>query len=334
MDIWVVGEVGTNGLEEGTLESLGEGRVLANSLGVELVCILLGDSPNQYSSIISQYDVDKILLIKHPLLSIYSTDGFCISLTEVYKKFGPARIIFSASSNGQDLAARLAARLHLELLGNCIWIKSVNDEIQLIRRIFSDRFQATYASPADLPWIASLIPNVAGIEKPHHSRNPIITEFTPHLEPRLIRIYAGPQIPGNPRSIAIEEAEKIVAGGRGVRDRVSWGLLEELGETLGAAVGGSRRALDLGYISSNRMIGQTGHQVKPQLYISVGISGMQQHLGGVASKCIISINTDRNAPIIQRSTLGIIADLHAFLPLLINKLLSEGRSGPDNQIPL
>jgi electron transfer flavoprotein alpha subunit len=117
----------------------------------------------------------------------------------------------------------------------------------------------------------------------------------------------------------LSEAELIVSGGFGVRDKESWRALEELADELGAAVGGSRVAMDLGYIPRKHMIGQTGAWIRPRLYLAAGISGALHHVGGVKADAFIAINLDKHATIFKQGSLNVVGDLHEILPRLIHK---------------
>jgi electron transfer flavoprotein alpha subunit len=121
--------------------------------------------------------------------------------------------------------------------------------------------------------------------------------------------------------IDLEDAHLIVAGGRGVESAEQWHLIEDLAEALGAAVGGTRVAMDMGYIPRDKMIGQTGKSVRPRLYVAAGVSGVSHHLGGVDAEQMIAVNTDRNAQIMKRCGLGIVGDLREILPLLSRRLV-------------
>jgi len=122
----------------------------------------------------------------------------------------------------------------------------------------------------------------------------------------------------------LEDAEVVVSGGRGIGRKENFAQLQELANILGGAVGGSRVAIDNGWLPSSRQVGLTGTTVSPRLYFAIGISGAAQHLAGCASsQCIVAINTDPDAPIFQRARFGIVADYKEVLPTLI-KICKEG----------
>ena len=125
----------------------------------------------------------------------------------------------------------------------------------------------------------------------------------------------------DPRTGSLKEAEIIIAGGAGIGDAENWHLIEELAELLGASVAASRVAVDAGWMTPDRQVGQTGKTVNPRLYIACGVSGAIQHTMGMKdSKLIIAINTDRNAPIFKVADVGIVGDLNEIVPAIIQHL--------------
>jgi electron transfer flavoprotein alpha subunit len=171
------------------------------------------------------------------------------------------------------------------------------------------------------PQIATLRPGVAGVEKPKGGRTPEVIKVAPELAPDDIRTEMLDYIPGDPRQIDLVEADRIIAGGRGLGGQEGFQTLEKLADLLGAAVGGTRVAVDNRWIPFERQIGQTGKTVAPKLYIACGISGASHHiLGAKDSEVIVAVNTDQKANIFKNAQLKVAADLHEVLPALIARL--------------
>lgn len=320
--VWIVAEQTKGDLHPVSLELLGEGRKLADSLREELCAILMGQDIETLVDALAQHGADKVYVLEHDLLAEYTTDAYTLALAELIKKQCPSILMLGATPNGQDLAARLAARLETSFASECVELR-VNNEKQpeAIKPAYGDKVYSTIVSCTRPPWVVTFRPGAIGVDEADTSHHAEVIRISPEIDPDSIRTKVLEFVEGDPATIDIVEADFIVAGGRGVGDAEHWKLVEELAEVLGAAVAGSRVAVDERWITRDRQIGQTGKTVTPDLYFALGISGASQHTGGMKdSKKIIAINTDRDAPIFKLSNLSILADLHQVVPTLIEKL--------------
>lgn len=319
--ICVVAELDENGLRECALEIIGEGRALADACGASLTVLTHAHTTGDWLEKLKHQDADRVVLVEHPLLENPSADVHVAALTQWLTAQPPALLIMSDTVNGHELAARLAARLRWAIVTDCLWVKgNPQGGFNVIKPTHQDRVHTTYTSLPEQPLIVTFRPGVIGLESPRGARTPEIIRWQPALDESLIRARTVEIAPGDPHQIDLREAERIVAGGRGVRSAVDWHLIEELADALDAAVGGSRQALDLGYIPNERMIGQTGKSVKPRLYLAAGVSGASHHLDGVSADVLIAINRDRGAPIFTRCSLGVVGDLYEILPALSRRI--------------
>ncbi len=319
--ICVVAELDENGLRECALEIIGEGRSLADSCGASLTVLVTAPAARDWLEALKRQDVDRVVLIEHPLLADPSPEIHAAALGQWLSEQPPALLLMSDTVNGHETAARLAAQLRWAIVTDCLWVKgSLQSGFNAIKPTHQDQVHTTYTCSPGQPLIATLRPGVIGTETPRGARTAEIIRWQPALDESLMHVRTVEIVPGDPRTIDLREAERIVAGGRGVYMAEDWHLIEELADALDAAVGGSRQALDLGYIPNERMVGQTGKSVKPRLYLAAGISGASHHLDGVNTDALIAVNRDRGAPIFSRCALGVVGDLYEILPALTKRI--------------
>ncbi len=319
--IWVIAEGDSRGVRDCTLEALGEARALADGLAGRVHAVLGGPDTSLQIEQVKKQDVDAICRLEHPLLTNRRAEAWLSALSAFFKQQSPGLVLVSATALGRELAPRLSARLGSPVVTGCVWIKpGPARDVRLIRPSHNGQFQITYSYPVGGCLVASLHPGVVGIAPPIRCRIPEIISWKPEISEEQMVLREIELMPGDPRTISLNEAERIVAGGRGVKDQAAWELIEGVADALGAAVGGSRPAMDLGYIPRSRMIGQTGTFVKPRLYLAAGISGVTHHLAGVEAEHLIAINTDRNASIFRQAALGVVGDLHQILPRLAERI--------------
>jgi electron transfer flavoprotein alpha subunit len=319
--ISVVAELDEHGLRECALEIIGEGRSLADACNGTLTVLALSHTAGDWLETLRRQDADRVVVIEHPLLAEPTLDIHTAALAQWLAVQPPALLLMSDTVNGHEVAARLAAQLRWAVVTDCLWIKgNPQNGFSAIKPTHQDKVHTAFTCPPGQPLIATLRPGAIGVEMPRGSLTTEIIRWQPALDESLIHVRTVEVIPGDPRHIDLREAERIVAGGRGVRSAEDWHLIEELADALDAAVGGSRQALDLGYIPNERMIGQTGKSVKPRLYLAVGISGASHHLDGVNADALVAINRDRGAPIFSRCALGVVGDLYEILPALTRRI--------------
>ena len=319
-DAWVLVEGRQTVLDTVSIELLEDARTVARALGGAVWAGGMGRSfPEEWASLLGSHGADRILWAEHPLLDPYTTDAHLVVLVDLVREHHPALILLPATANGRDLASCLAARLSASILSGCISLRLAgNGLLEAVRPVYNNRIYCTVQSLGP-PWVATLRPGVVGVGAPDRSRKPpLVTRVQPCLDPTMIRTSAEPPVSADPHTLDLREAERIVAGGRGVGGPEGFALLEELADLLGASTGGTRVAVDLGWLPFERQIGQSGKMVAPEFYLAVGVSGASQHLMGVKdSRIIIALNTDRTAPIFQVAKLGAVGDWREILPRLI-----------------
>lgn len=337
-DIWVIAEHDENGLRQCTHEILTEAYRLADELCGRCCLVLIGHNLHELADSLTAYDIDICYLVEHPLLKQYRTESVISALTQLIKEFShpsPLLILVSATPNGQDFAPRLAMRLEFDMISNCVMVKTEPDNdvgmdkeipqkphFYFIKPTHQDKIYTTLTCLADSPILATLRPGAISVDLQNNKKNvkPQFIKFIPQLNNDSECVQILQEIPGDAKTIDLREAEMIIAGGRGVENISGWQLIEQFADILGASIGGSRMIMDMGFIGRERVIGQTGKNVHPKLYVAAGISGSDFHLRAVETEHLIAINKDRAAPIFKICKLGILGNLHEILPLTIQKL--------------
>ncbi|MFB3881824.1 MAG: FAD-binding protein [Armatimonadota bacterium] len=322
--VWVIAEHLHGAFRRGTLELLGEGRRLADKLGVELSAVLFGDGVEEMTKDLFAYGADKVYLAQDPVLANYRTGPYTDVLAGLINQHKPEIVLISATPQGRDLAPRVAARLSAGLTADCTGLDIDESERLLVqtRPAFGGNLMATIVSRHARPQMATVRPGVMKALEPDPSRTGEIVNVPVHLDERsmLTRIVEIVQLETDGQ-VNLQDAEIIVSGGRGLGKPENFALIRELAEALGGAVGASRAAVDAGWIPAYHQVGQTGRTVQPKLYIACGISGAVQHLAGMSSAdCIIAINKDPAAPIFNIATYSIVGDLFEIVPRLTRKL--------------
>lgn len=318
---WVFAEQRNGVLMNIALELLGAGRELADILGVPLSAVLLGNGTDEMSKQLIHFGADKVYVVDHPLLKQYQTNAYTKAIVSLINKYKPEIMLFGATILGRDLAPRIATRLQIGLSADCVQL-AIDKEKRLLEQTkpaFGGNVMATIVIPNHRPQMATIRPNVMKRLDPQTSRTGEIIKVddvsiqADDLFTKIIDIVQETE-----SAVNIQEAKIIVAGGFGLGKAENFGMLKELADLLGGAVGASRAAVDADWIPSYHLVGQTGKTVQPKLYIACGISGCIQHIVGMqSSETIIAINKDPKAPIFNIATYGIVGDAMEIVPALV-----------------
>jgi electron transfer flavoprotein alpha subunit len=303
-------------------EILAQGRKLADQLGEPLGAIVLGDERLADMDSLCHQGADRVLCCRHDLLGDYTSDGFTNVIAAVIAKEKPSIVLYGATSNGRDLAPRVAARMRLGLTADCTEL-GIDEHRQLVqtRPAFGGNIMATIISPYTRPQTATVRPNVFTAAEADPARPVNIEEVPVTLTIANIRTRLIEEILLDTEEERIEEAKIIVSAGRGCQDPANLDTVRELARKLGGILAGSRAIVELGWIPHSLQVGQSGTTVGPELYFAIGISGAVQHVVGMSSsKKIIAINKDANAPIFKIADLGIVGDAMTILPKLIEEI--------------
>ncbi len=289
---------------------------LARQSGRDVLPIIFGDSLDAVSDDLKTFGVNKVVQVSGCNGKGYDAESYALTLQKIVQDQSLTDLLFTYSVKGKDLSARVAALLEAPLAVDCVAVDFEN--ATATRPVYAGRLTAKVKLSGKCN-IYSLRPNVVAPEKPDAETAPEIVAAQCVSATLLSEIKE--VIAGVSERIDLTEAKFIVSGGRGMKSKENFKVIEELADFLGAAVGASRAAVDAGYASQDMQVGQTGKTVNPVLYIACGISGAIQHLAGMkTSKVIVAINTDPEAPIFKKADYGIVADLFDAVPLLKQEL--------------
>lgn len=320
--VWVLIEQKEGQIEAASLETLSCGRQLAGDLGGWLVAVVVGSDGREMAGVLASYGADEVFLLDSPILLEYSAELCVEALSGLIKDEKPDVFLCGATLTGRDLAPRVAARLSTGLVSECVSL-AINQEGRLAgtKLTHGGMISSTIHYLASGTQIATVKPGIMTIARQDTIRKAEIKIITPELSRSESRLRLKDIVKAAPDKISLDEADIIVAGGKGVASRENLQLLEEMAGQLGGIVAGSLGAVDEGWLPRKKLVGQTGTTVAPKLYIACGISGSIYHVLGMReSGFVIAINKDRNAPIFKVADMSVIGDVTEIIPAIIEQL--------------
>lgn len=321
--VWVVAEHYKNEIHKVSLQLVGKSRELADKLKVDVTLVVLGgpDIEKQLPDL-ANYGADKIIFIKSPILKDYYSDLYVKSLSELILERKPEVVLIGATPTGRDFAPRVAKRLNAGLTADCtgLDIEDESGNLRQTRPTFGGNIMATIRTPNSRPQMSTVRPGIFHLPEKTDKKAKIEIIERKYTEKdsvtKIVKVITKERLKVN-----LEDAEIIVSGGRGVGSKENFNIIEDLAKVLGAEVGGSRVAVELGWIDHDQQVGQTGKTVSPKLYIACGISGAIQHQVGMqGANVIVAINRDPGASIFKVAHYGIVGDLHKVIPSLIEEI--------------
>ncbi len=299
------------------LELLGKGNELAEKLQTESAAVLFGHQIRHKANELSGYGADKVYVVDDPLFKESGSEPYVSGLAHLAKQYKPEILLIGSTKRGKELASRVASRLKTGCAPDCTHLSIDRDGRLLMGRV-------VYGGNAVATQICRLKPQIATVpprvfEKPEYKkRKGEVVEADVELEKPRTKVVEVKEIEA--AKVKIEEADVVVAGGRGVERKEDFKILDELAETLGGQVAYTRPLCeDKKWFTD--WIGLSGHKINPSLYIGCGISGVIQHVAGIRdSKLIVAINKDPEAPIFEVADYIVEGDLYEVVPALSKAL--------------
>ncbi len=315
--IWIFVEQAAGKIRKISLELLSQGRKIADQTGEPLVAVIAGEGIAPLAQEAAAYGVDQVYLLDSPQLAQYTTGVYTSALTKLIREKEPQAFLLGYTAVGKDLAPRLAQRLGVGLASDVIDIEVDSEKFLICKRPVYTGSAYSFVEIVTRPVLATVRAKSFPVAEPTPSRQAEVIERTVTVDPEDLKVLVKDVALLVTSRPALTEADFVVSGGRGMKAQENFAILEGLADVMGGAVGASRAAVDSGWIDNQFQVGQTGSIVAPTLYVACGISGAIQHLAGMgASKFIVAINKDPEAPIFSVADYGIVGDLFEVVPLL------------------
>ncbi len=310
MTVLVFTETKEGKLKKASREALTIGRRLAESAGGDLVAFAVDAAVAEEAG---RFGAKKLFVAG---AGDYLTETYTAALAQAVKDAQPKVLLFAGTSNGRDLAPRVAARLNAGVASDVDRLEWADGKLRARRPVYSGKAFAT-VEITSTPAIATTRPNAFPAEETGGGAAEVVNVSADASERVKVVETKVPEA----GELSIAEADIIVSGGRGLKEATNFSYIRDLAHAIGGAVGASRATVDAGWIDHQHQVGQTGRVVSPNLYIAAGVSGAIQHLAGMSSsKHIVAINKDPEAPIFRVADLGVVGDLFQILPVLTEEV--------------
>jgi electron transfer flavoprotein alpha subunit len=295
-----------------------EGLTAARALDAEVAAVTVGTSGDSLVGTLADYGATTVHQIHHDELTDYAPAAWGDAVAALINSTGATAALAVGSERGNEVMAHVAAALDLPVVANCIDIDAGNVwEMTRVRWGGSLHERARLEASIKLATIALHTTEAAPADTPGAGT---VVEFVPELGPDAAITRIVDRVTTE-EGVTLATAPVVVGGGRGVGSEEGFEQLEKLAGLLGGAVGCSRVVTNNGWRNHKFQVGQTGTVVAPEVYIGCGISGAIQHwVGMMASKNIIAINTDPDAPMVTKADYAVIGDLHEVVPAVIEEI--------------
>nr|WP_319473958.1 electron transfer flavoprotein subunit alpha/FixB family protein [uncultured Sphaerochaeta sp.] len=323
-EVWTISECHQGRIKDVSYELLARGRSLADTLDVKLAAVVIGYNVKlEDLKRLSAQGADIIYLADDPSLSSFVCERYAEQLLRLISEEEPQIIIAAATTSGRTLMPYVAVKAHAGVTADCteLAIEEGSGNLLQTRPAIGGNIMATIKTPSHRPQMATVRPRSTKPLEADYDRSFVVKEVPLAVknEKSSVEVLGLRTLEG--QSGSIEEADIVISGGKGLKKRENFALIERLAKAFGAEVGASRDAVDRGWASYPHQVGLSGKTISPRLYLAAGISGAIQHLAGIkTAKCIVAINSDEQANILGLADFAIIGDLFQVLPEIERRL--------------
>ncbi|MBI9093405.1 MAG: electron transfer flavoprotein subunit alpha/FixB family protein [Sphaerochaeta sp.] len=329
-EVWIIAEVLEGKVKDVSFELLSRGRALSDTLHVRLGTVVLGHhiEPAELQKLI-RYGSDVVYAVEDKRLVSFTCERYAKVLGHLLTEYTPQIVIAGATTMGRTLMPYVAVKAHAGLTADCteLDIEEGTENLLQTRPAIGGNIMATIKTPHHRPQMATVRPRSARPLAPDQKRKGTVVQvaFDPAWDDKRVEVL-GLRKPDDEQT-SIEEADVVVSGGRGLKKRDNFVIVEELAKQLGAQVGASRDAVDRGWARYPHQVGLSGKTISPRLYLALGISGAVQHLAGIKTAgCIVAINSDEGANLLNIADFAIVGDLFVIVPEIMRRLGQRSKS--------
>jgi len=287
---------------------------VAKMLDSPVTALSIGDVDKPELESLGKYGATNVLSLNNEHLKSLDSQAFAATIGDIAKDLDAKVIIFSNNNTGKALAPRISVRLEAGVGAGVSRLPSSLDPFTIYKRVYSGNAYANVVIKSEIKVLTLAQNSYEIIETDNKAQ---VEDISYDLDTGLVKTEIR-DVQKQTGKLLLTDADIVVSGGRGMKSPDNWGPIVELADLLGGATACSRPVSDEGWRPHEEHTGQTGKIIAPNLYIAVGISGATQHIAGVSSsKCIVAINTDKDAPIFETARYGIVGDAMKVLPGMI-----------------
>lgn len=327
-EILVFAEHQAGKIVRATWEAIAAGQQLAQSLGLKISAVVLAGNSSSLAAEMATAELHQVLTVDSPQLAEYTADGYAEALGQLVRQRKPRFLVFSHTYQVRDFVPKLAAGLDRGFVSDCLSYRKEDTRLIFVRQVFQGKLNADVEFAGEEPYLISFQAGSFREDSVKRGAAPAEVAAVPlTIAPESIRTKPGEIFREAKQAVDLSQAEVIVAIGRGIKAPENLELARKLAESLGGEIGASRPICDSGWLPMDRQIGSSGQTVAPKLYVALGISGAIQHQVGMKnSRTVLAINKDKEAPIFELATYGVVGDLFEIVPPLIEEIKKLKRS--------
>jgi len=316
-DIFILAEHRQGELRDITFEMLTKGKTLSEEMGKPLVALLLGHNAGKMADQLKDR-ANRVMLVEDPKLENYNSEAYHKALVNLIEQENPLAVLIGHTAFGMDLAPSLATAINAPIATDCLDVMVVNARFKAIRQVYGGKLNVEVHLKPGQPHLITVRP--ASFSPEDYSLPGEIVNVASPLTEEIASKRFLEYVEAAAGEVDITQSPILVSVGRGIKDQENITIVQDLADSLGAALSCSRPVVDKKWLPKERQVGTSGKTVKPKVYIAVGISGAFQHVAGMkTSGTIIAINKDPKAPIFNVADYGIVGDLFKIVPSLKEK---------------